>query len=90
MTPADRDLLGRTLVDHGWEPAGLGWYSPCRAWHVDVDITTRDHLVLSRRGGWSMALRCDSVDQAVALLRAYRVPALPPQRCTHCAHRSDA
>ena len=47
MTPADRDLLGRTLVDHGWEPDGYGWYSPCRAWHVDAG---RGHLVLSRRG----------------------------------------
>src|SRR5690606_6659868 len=88
MTPADRDLLGRYLVDHGWEPDGHGgWYSPQRAWHVDVDIASRDHLVLSRRGGWSMTLRADDLEQAVALLRAYRVPALPPQRCARCAER---
>jgi hypothetical protein len=95
MTPADRDLLGRYLADHGWEPDGHGgwysprWYSPQRyspqrAWHVDVDIASREHLVLSRRGGWSMTLRADDVEQAVALLRAYRVPALPPQRCARC------
>ena len=86
MTPADRDLLGRYLADRGWEPDGHGgWYSPQRDWHVDVDIATREQLVLSRRGGWSMTLRCDDVVQAVALLRAYRVLALPPQRCARCA-----
>src|SRR5690606_22050109 len=86
MTPADRDLLGRYLADHGWEPDGHGgWYSPQQAWHVDVDIASRDHLVLSRRAGWSMTLRAYDLEQAVALLRAYRVPALPPQRCARCA-----
>ena len=86
MTPTDRDLLGRYLADRGWEPDGHGgWYSPQRAWHVDVNLATDTQLVLSRRGGWSMTLRCDNVVQAVALLRAYRVLALPPQRCARCA-----
>jgi len=83
VNPDDRRALGDLLVAAGWEPADRGWYSPHRAWHVDIDLATDTQLVLSRRGGWSQTLVAADLDQAVALLRAYG--ALPPQRCARCA-----